>query len=98
MKVRDRASFEFALVSAAVALYASNGRITDARVAAGGVGTIPWRLPEVEQALRGMPLNADALRNAAMQAGQGASPASQNAFKLPLLRNTVLRALEIVAA
>ncbi len=52
LKVRDRASFEFALVSAAVAMQVDNGTIQDVRIAAGGVGTRPWHLPEVEAALR----------------------------------------------
>ena len=98
LKVRDRASFEFALVSVAVGLELRNGQVADIGVAAGGVGTMPWHLPEVESALIGQTLSAEALRNAAMQAGQGARPATQNAFKLPLLRNAVLRALETVAA
>jgi xanthine dehydrogenase YagS FAD-binding subunit len=98
LKVRDRTSFEFALVSAAVAIQASDGTIHSAHVAAGGVGTRPWHLPEVEAALRGKPLNDQTLREAAAQAGQGAHPASQNGFKLTLLRRTVLRALQTVAA
>jgi xanthine dehydrogenase YagS FAD-binding subunit len=98
VKVRDRASFEFALVSAAVAMEVQGGTIGDVGVAAGGVGTKPWRLPEVEAALRGRPVSDDTFRTAAMQAGQGAQPASQNGFKLPLLRNTVLRALRTVSA
>jgi xanthine dehydrogenase YagS FAD-binding subunit len=98
LKVRDRASFEFALASAAVAIEVRDGTIGDVGIAAGGVGTKPWRLPEVEAALRGRPLSDDTLRTAAMQAGQGARPASQNGFKLPLLRNTVLRALRVVTA
>ena len=98
LKVRDRTSFEFALVSAAVAMQTSGGVIQDVRVAAGGVGTRPWHLPEVEAALRGKTLDDRTLREAAAQAGQGAKPASQNAFKLTLLRRTVLRALQTVAA
>ncbi|HSU05368.1 MAG TPA: xanthine dehydrogenase family protein subunit M [Acetobacteraceae bacterium] len=98
LKVRDRASFEFALVSAAVAIEVRDGTIVDAGIAAGGVGTKPWPLPEVESALRGGPLTDKTLHDAAMQAGQGAHPASQNGFKLTLLRNTVFRALQIVAA
>jgi xanthine dehydrogenase YagS FAD-binding subunit len=98
LKVRDRTSFEFALVSTAVAMQLNNGTIRDVRVAAGGVGTRPWHLPEVEAALRGKPLNDRTLREAAAQAGQGAQPASQNGFKLTLLRRTVLRALQTVAA
>ncbi len=98
LKVRDRSSFEFALVSAAVAMDVQDGTIADIAVAAGGVGTKPWHLPEVEMALRGKPPTDETLRAAAMQAGLGARPASQNGFKLPLLRNTVLRALQTVAA
>jgi xanthine dehydrogenase YagS FAD-binding subunit len=98
LKVRDRTSFEFALVSAAVALQVNNGTIEDVRVAAGGVGTKPWHLPEVEAALRNKAPTQQHLREAAEQAGQGAQPASQNAFKLILLRRTVLRALQTAAA
>lgn len=98
LKVRDRTSFEFALVSAAVAMQVTDGTIQDVRVAAGGVGTKPWRLPEVETVLQGKQLNDQALREAAVQAGQGANPATQNGFKLTLLRRTVLRALQTVAA
>ncbi len=98
LKVRDRASFEFALVSAAVALDVQAGTIRDVRVAAGGVGTKPWRLPEVEAVLRDKKLTDQALRDAAAQAGQGARPESQNGFKQVLLRRTVLRALQIVSA
>ncbi len=71
LKVRDRASFEFALVSAAVALDIDGGTIRDVRVAAGGVGTKPWRLPEVEAALTGKPADAATLKAAADQAGAG---------------------------
>lgn len=98
LKVRDRASFEFALVSAAVALDIDNGTIRTARVAAGGVGTKPWRLPEVEQALAGKSTDAASLKSAADLAGQGAQPARMNGFKILLLRRTVLRALQTVAA
>jgi xanthine dehydrogenase YagS FAD-binding subunit len=98
LKVRDRSSFEFALVSAAVAIELSDGTMHDVHVAAGGVGTMPWHLPEVEAALRGRTLSDQALRDAAAQAGQGAHPASQNGFKLILLRRTVLRALQTVTA
>jgi xanthine dehydrogenase YagS FAD-binding subunit len=98
LKVRDRASFEFALVSAAVALDIQNGTIRTARVAAGGVGTKPWRLPEVEVALVGKSADADTLKAAAEQAGQGARPARMNGFKTVLLKRTVLRALQTVSA
>lgn len=98
LKVRDRASFEFALVSAAVAIETGNGMVRDICVAAGGVGARPWRLPEVEAALRGAALNDATLREASAQAGVGARPTEQNTFKLTLLRRTVLRALQTVSA
>lgn len=98
LKVRDRTSFEFALVSAAVALDLDGDTIRSARVAAGGVGTKPWRLPEVEAALTGKPADAASLKAAADQAGAGANPAQMNAFKVVLLRRTVLRALQTVSA
>ncbi|MFL5287320.1 MAG: FAD binding domain-containing protein [Rhodopila sp.] len=98
LKVRDRASFEFALVSTAVALDVDGGAIRTARVAAGGVGTKPWRLPEVEAALAGRSPDVATLKAAADQAGQGAKPARENGFKLILLRRTVLRALQTATA
>lgn len=98
LKVRDRTSFEFALVSAAVALETSENTVRDVRVAAGGVGTRPWRLPEVEAALHGATLNDALLREASARAGVGARPTRQNEFKLTLLRRTVLRALQTAAA
>ena len=70
----------------------------DVRVAAGGVGTRPWRLPEVETALRGKKLDDGTLREVSAQAGQGARPATQNGFKQILLRRAVLRALQTVSA
>jgi xanthine dehydrogenase YagS FAD-binding subunit len=98
LKVRDRASFEFALVSAAVALELDGGTIRAVRVAAGGVGTKPWRLPEVEAALIGKQADPATLKAAAEEAGAGAKPAGMNAFKQVLLRRTVLRALQTVSA
>jgi xanthine dehydrogenase YagS FAD-binding subunit len=98
LKVRDRTSFAFALVSAAVALDVEGGNVRDARVALGGVAPMPWRLPAVEAALRGNRLNDALLTRAASMASDGAKPASENAFKLDLVRQTVLRALQLVAA
>src|SRR3954462_2565503 len=72
LKVRDRASFEFAVVSTAVALDMEGGRIRQARVALGGVGTKPWRVPRVEVALSGGSLDPTALRRAAALAAEGA--------------------------
>jgi len=95
LKLRDRASFEFALVSVAVALDKPGGVV---RIAAGGVGTRPWRLREVEAALRGKPLDDIAMRQAADHAGEGAHPATQNGFKQILLRRAVLRTLQAASA
>ncbi len=67
-------------------------------MAAGGVGTKPWRLPEVEAALTGKQADPATLKAAADLAGAGAKPASMNAFKQVLLRRTVLRALQTVSA
>jgi xanthine dehydrogenase YagS FAD-binding subunit len=93
LKVRDRASFEWALVSAAVAL-ALDGRIVrQARVAVGGVGTRPWRLPQVEGLLIGQTLDARLARGAGDAAGEGAAPRAGNAFKVPLLQRAVERAV-----
>ena len=97
VKVRDRESFEFALVSAAVGLDIKDGVIRDARVAMGGVGTMPWRAPQVEAALRGQRASADVLQAAAQKATEGATPATENGFKITLMERTVLRALQNVA-
>jgi xanthine dehydrogenase YagS FAD-binding subunit len=93
VKVRDRQSYEFALCSAAVALHVQDSRIVDARVAVGGVATVPWRLPAVEAALRGAPATLAAFEAAASVAADGARPLSANGFKVPLLERTVVRAL-----
>jgi xanthine dehydrogenase YagS FAD-binding subunit len=98
LKVRDRESYEFALASAAVALDIGAGMIRSARVAVGGVGTVPWRLPAVEAALRGRPPNADVFRGAAALAADGAKPLRENGFKVELLKRTVERQLATVAA
>jgi len=96
LKVRDRASFEFALASAAVALDVEGDAIRQARVAVGGVATTPWRLPQVEEALIGRPLTGEVLREAAARAAAGAEPRGLNAFKVTLLPRTVERALRVV--
>jgi xanthine dehydrogenase YagS FAD-binding subunit len=93
VKVRDRQSYEFALCSAAVALDVRDGVVADARVAVGGVGTVPWRLPAVEDALRGKPATQVSFEEAASVAADGARPLSENAFKVPLLKRTLVRAL-----
>ena len=96
LKVRDRSSYEFALVSAAVALSVEGSSICAARVAAGGVGTVPWRLPEVEKVLIGQRPDKSTWRAAAACAGDGAQPLTENVFKIELLRRTIFRALEEV--
>jgi xanthine dehydrogenase YagS FAD-binding subunit len=95
LKVRDRASFEFAVVSAAVALDMEGERIRQARVALGGVGTKPWRVPRVEEALAGENLDLPQLRSAAALAAQGARGHGHNDFKIALMQRAIVRAIEI---
>jgi xanthine dehydrogenase YagS FAD-binding subunit len=98
LKVRDRQSFEFALASAAVALDIEGGTVRAARVAVGGVATVPWRLPAVEQAVVGKPVGPELWHSAAAHAADGAKPLSDNAFKAELVRRVVERQLATVAA
>jgi xanthine dehydrogenase YagS FAD-binding subunit len=98
LKVRDRESYGFALASAAVGLDTTAGAIRSARVAVGGVATVPWRLPAVEAALRGQPIDAEVFRRAAALAVDGAKPLRENGFKVELLKRTVERQLATVAA
>jgi len=93
LKVRDRASFAFALASAAVALDVEDGIIRDARIALGGVATKPWRSPEAEDALRGRSAGMESYRAAAEAALAGAKPRRDNGFKVELARRTLVRAL-----
>ncbi len=98
LKVRDRASFEFAVVSAAVALEMDGPRIRQARVALGGVGTKPWRVPKVEAALAGSRLDPAELRPAAALAVEGARGHGHNDFKIELIQRTIVRAIETAGA
>jgi xanthine dehydrogenase YagS FAD-binding subunit len=93
-KVRDRASFSFALASAAVALELQGGTIRDARIALGGLATRPWRAVDAERWLIGKRAALDSFRRAAAMALDGAAPRDDNAFKVELGRRTVLRALQ----
>ena len=93
LKVRDRAEFEFAIVSAAVVVARQDGRIRGARIAMGGVGTKPWRLPQVEAALAGAPGTEEAVAAATAQAADGARPLPENAFKVRLMQRVLTRAL-----
>jgi xanthine dehydrogenase YagS FAD-binding subunit len=97
-KVRDRASFAFALASAAVALDLDGGRIRNARVALGGVGTKPWRSRLAEAALVGKEPTPAAFRAAAEAELKGAVPRKENAFKIELAKRTMVRALTTAAA
>ena len=96
LKVRDRQSYEFALTSAAVALHLRGGVIRAAKVAAGGVGTVPWKLPAVEQQLVGERPSKALWAEAAEKAAEGAHPLQHNGFKVELLKRTVERQLRIV--
>ncbi len=98
LKVRDRASFEFALVSAAVALDMDGPRIRRAHLALGGVGSKPWRVPRVEAALAGANLDPAALRSAAALASDGAQGHGRNDFKIELMQRAIVRAVEIAGA
>ncbi|MGY1495916.1 FAD binding domain-containing protein [Streptomyces sp. QTS52] len=96
LKVRDRQSYEFALTSAAVALHIRGGVIQEAKVAAGGVGTVPWKLSGVERHLMGERPSESLWTAAAAKAADGARPLRQNGFKVELLKRTVERQLRIV--
>jgi xanthine dehydrogenase YagS FAD-binding subunit len=98
LKLRDRASYEFALASAAVVLQISGGNISSARIALGGVGTKPWRSPEAEDALAGQTANDANFRKAADAALRDAKPQSQNAFKVELAKRCITHALRMAAA
>lgn len=92
-KVRDRASYEFALASAAVALELDGQTVKSVRIALGGVATTPWRAREAEEALTGKTLDESAARTAGLIAFRGAQPRDHNAYKTTLGRETVVRAL-----
>src|SRR5467141_1275264 len=96
LKLRDRASFEFALASAAVVITAANGKIARARVALGGVGTKPWRSPEAEAELTNQSATDDVFRKAADAALRNAKPQSQNGFKVELAKRCLVHALKTV--
>jgi xanthine dehydrogenase YagS FAD-binding subunit len=98
LKLRDRASYEFALASAAVVVTISNGRISRARIALGGVGTKPWRSPEAEAALTGKAANDASFRRAAEAAMHDAKPQSENKFKIELAKRCLTHALQMAAA
>ncbi len=95
-KVRDRASYAFALVSVAAALELSDGVISDVRIAFGGLAHKPWRAARAEQELRGVAPAEDAFRDAAEAELREASPLAENGFKIPMAKgalSAVLREL-----
>jgi len=93
LKIRDRESYEFAIASAAVALHLENNIVREARIALGGVATTPWRAREAEAALKGKPLDEEAAARAAEAAFSGAKTTEHNAYKIPLGKQTLVRAL-----
>lgn len=97
IKLRDRASYQFALASAAVVLGVKNGRVDHARIAMGGLGTKPWRMRDAEQALVGSAADASSFAAAAQAGLRDARPQSQNAFKVELAQRCLVRALTTAA-
>jgi xanthine dehydrogenase YagS FAD-binding subunit len=97
-KVRDRAVWDFALVNVAAAMTVSGGSIQKIRIVANGVAAHPVRLTAVEAAVAGKPRNDDTAEMAGQIAIRGAQPLQYNAYKVPLLRNLVKRAIRGGAA
>jgi xanthine dehydrogenase YagS FAD-binding subunit len=97
LKLRDRASYEFALASAAVVMSVVGENISYVRIALGGVGTKPWRSPEAESALTDKPANAANFRQAAEAALRNAKPQSENKFKIELAKRCLAHALQTAA-
>jgi xanthine dehydrogenase YagS FAD-binding subunit len=96
-KVRDRASYAFALVSVAAALQVTGGVVQEVRLALGGVAHKPWRATTAEQALRGAPATQDSFRAAAEAELATARPLPGNGFKVPLARNVMVSTLQELA-
>jgi xanthine dehydrogenase YagS FAD-binding subunit len=92
-KVRDRASYAFALVSVAAALDVADGVVRDVRIALGGVAPVPWRAVRAEATLRGAPATEEVFGRAADAELADAQPLPGNAFKIPLARRTLVRTL-----
>lgn len=97
LKVRDRASYEFALTSAAAALLIHDGTIVRARLALGGVGTVPWRATVAEQTLVGAPATTETFRAAADAAIRDPFTVPGTAFKVELAKRTIVRVLQTVS-
>jgi xanthine dehydrogenase YagS FAD-binding subunit len=97
LKLRDRASYEFALASAAIVMTIAGGKVKLVRIAMGGVGTKPWRFRETEAALLGKPADTSNFRRAAEAALRGAKPQSENKFKIELAKRCLTHALSMAA-
>lgn len=97
LKLRDRASYEFALASAAVVMVIAGGNVSYVRIALGGVGTKPWRAPEAEATLLGKAAYTRNFRQAAEVALRNAKPQSENGFKIELAKRCLVHALETAA-
>jgi xanthine dehydrogenase YagS FAD-binding subunit len=95
LKLRDRASYEFALASAAVVVEVAGGRFRHVRLAMGGIGTKPWRMLEAEVALTGAAVNEQTVRQAATLALRDARPQSENGFKVELAQRCLAHALRL---
>jgi xanthine dehydrogenase YagS FAD-binding subunit len=95
LKLRDRASYEFALASAAVVITEANGKIARARIALGGVGTKPWRSTEAEGELTNQSATPAVFQKAADAALRNAKPQSQNGFKVELAKRCLMHALNL---
>ena len=98
LKLRDRASYEFALASAAVVVSVKGGKFERVRIAMGGIGTKPWRMLEAEKALEGQSVNEAVMKAAAEVGLKGAKPSSQNGFKVELAKRCLVHALRKVTA
>ncbi|WP_138476754.1 FAD binding domain-containing protein [Dyadobacter bucti] len=94
LKVRDRASYAFALVSVAVALEIDQNNIKTARLTMGGVAHKPWRFPEAEKIMTGQPVSESVFQQAAEAAMQGGRALEHNAYKLKLGANAIVQALK----
>ncbi len=98
LKLRDRTSYQFALASSAVILVMDGRRITDARIALGGLGTKPWRAVEAERALIGQRADMDTFARVAALAMKGSRAYEHNAFKIPLGQQVIVRNLRDLTA
>jgi len=97
-KVRERASFDFALAGAAIVLVIAEGKVKTARVVLSGVAPVPWRSTEAEKAIIGKPLDATAVAIAAEAAVKGAMPMADNGYKVPLVRGILEEILTALSA